>query len=160
MGAHTMAAMGAHTMAAREAKGACPCGALLAGAALGPRLSLCARARAENMRREGFELSVSPPRVVYRTEGGQRLEPLEEVISEVDDDQAGAVIEARAPCASRPVHTCRAGLGTDERSGSPWNDNVHTAEAAVCTGHLHSCCRPATLCPAPLLGTALLLMGQ
>ena len=52
---------------------------------------------AENMRREGFELSVSPPRVVYRTEGGQRLEPLEEVIAEVDDDQAGAVIEARAP---------------------------------------------------------------
>ena len=48
------------------------------------------------MRREGFELSVSPPRVVYRMEGGKRLEPLEEVIAEVDDDQAGAVIEARS----------------------------------------------------------------
>ncbi|CAL8470047.1 g9589 [Coccomyxa elongata] len=48
----------------------------------------------ENMRREGFELSVSPPRVVYREEGGHKLEPLEEVICEVEEDQAGSVIEA------------------------------------------------------------------
>lgn len=34
----------------------------------------------ENMRREGFELSVSPPKVVLREgEGGERLEPMEEV---------------------------------------------------------------------------------
>ena len=45
------------------------------------------------MRREGFELSVSPPRVVFKEEGGRRLEPLEEVICEVDDDQMGSVIE-------------------------------------------------------------------
>ncbi len=45
------------------------------------------------MRREGFELSVSPPRVVYKEEGGKRLEPLEEVICEVDDEQMGSVIE-------------------------------------------------------------------
>ncbi len=45
------------------------------------------------MRREGFELSVSPPRVVYREEGGHKLEPLEEVICEVEEDQAGSVIE-------------------------------------------------------------------
>lgn len=48
---------------------------------------------AENMRREGFELSVSPPRVVFKEEAGRRLEPLEEVICEVDDDQMGSVIE-------------------------------------------------------------------
>lgn len=48
---------------------------------------------AENMRREGFELSVSPPRVVYREEGGAKLEPMEEVICEVEEDQAGSVIE-------------------------------------------------------------------
>ena len=48
---------------------------------------------AENMRREGFELSVSPPRVVFKEEGGRRLEPLEEVICEVDDEQMGSVIE-------------------------------------------------------------------
>ena len=45
------------------------------------------------MRREGFELSVSPPRVVYRLEDGQRLEPLEEVICEVEDEHSGSVIE-------------------------------------------------------------------
>ncbi|KAK9916112.1 hypothetical protein WJX75_008777 [Coccomyxa subellipsoidea] len=48
----------------------------------------------ENMRREGFELSVSPPRVVYREEGGQKQEPMEEVICEVEDEQAGSIIEA------------------------------------------------------------------
>eukprot|EP00887_Chlorella_sp_A99_P000494 scaffold17.g494.t1 len=49
----------------------------------------------ENMRREGFELSVSPPRVVLREgEGGQKLEPLEEVVCEVEDAHAGEVIEA------------------------------------------------------------------
>ncbi|KAL6785388.1 EFG7 [Auxenochlorella protothecoides x Auxenochlorella symbiontica] len=48
----------------------------------------------ENMRREGFELSVSPPRVVFREEAGRRLEPIEEVGCEVADEHAGEVIEA------------------------------------------------------------------
>ncbi len=47
----------------------------------------------ENMRREGFELSISRPRVIFREENGQRLEPIEEVIIDVDDDYTGAVIE-------------------------------------------------------------------
>ncbi len=47
----------------------------------------------ENMRREGFELSVSRPRVILRDEGGQKLEPIEEVIVDVDDDYTGAVID-------------------------------------------------------------------
>ncbi|MBU3029793.1 translational GTPase TypA [Paracoccus marinaquae] len=47
----------------------------------------------ENMRREGFELSISRPRVIYREEDEQRLEPVEEVIIDVDDDFTGAVIE-------------------------------------------------------------------
>ncbi|MGY6549856.1 MAG: translational GTPase TypA [Roseinatronobacter sp.] len=47
----------------------------------------------ENMRREGFELSISRPRVLMRDEGGQRLEPVEEVTIDVDDDYTGAVIE-------------------------------------------------------------------
>ena len=38
---------------------------------------------------------MSPPRVVFKEEGGRRLEPLEEVICEVDDDQMGSVIEVR-----------------------------------------------------------------
>ncbi|MDF3854308.1 translational GTPase TypA [Paracoccus sp. P2] len=47
----------------------------------------------ENMRREGFELSISRPRVIFREEDGQRLEPIEEVIIDVDDDYTGVVIE-------------------------------------------------------------------
>ncbi len=54
---------------------------------------MCHCVTAENMRREGFELSVSPPRVVLREEGGQKLEPIEEVICEVGDEQAGSIIE-------------------------------------------------------------------
>ncbi|XP_021898449.1 uncharacterized protein LOC110815104 [Carica papaya] len=48
----------------------------------------------ENMRREGFELSVSPPRVMYKTENGQKLEPIEEVTMEVNDEHVGLVMEA------------------------------------------------------------------
>ncbi len=47
----------------------------------------------ENMRREGFELSISRPRVILRDEGSQRLEPIEEVTIDVDDEYTGAVIE-------------------------------------------------------------------
>jgi len=49
----------------------------------------------ETMRREGYELSISRPRVLFRTapETGQRLEPIEEIIVDVDDDFAGVVVE-------------------------------------------------------------------
>ena len=48
----------------------------------------------ENMRREGFELGISRPRVLFREDAdGNRLEPIEEVTIDVDDDYAGAVIE-------------------------------------------------------------------
>jgi GTP-binding protein len=47
----------------------------------------------ENMRREGFELSISRPRVIFREERGTRLEPVEEVTIDVDDDYTGVVIE-------------------------------------------------------------------
>jgi GTP-binding protein len=47
----------------------------------------------ENMRREGFELSISRPRVIFKEENGQRMEPVEEVIIDVDDEYSGAVIE-------------------------------------------------------------------
>ena len=47
----------------------------------------------ENMRREGFELSISRPRVIMREEDGQRMEPVEEVIVDVDDEFSGAVID-------------------------------------------------------------------
>ncbi len=47
----------------------------------------------ENMRREGFELSISRPRVLMREGDGSRLEPIEEVTIDVDDAYSGAVIE-------------------------------------------------------------------
>ena len=49
----------------------------------------------ENMRREGFELTVSRPRVVYRADEatGQRLEPIEEVIVDVDEQHSGVVVQ-------------------------------------------------------------------
>ncbi|MGD0190552.1 MAG: translational GTPase TypA [Rhizomicrobium sp.] len=49
----------------------------------------------ETMRREGFELSISRPRVLYQTDPatGQRLEPIEEVTIDVDDPYTGIVIE-------------------------------------------------------------------
>src|SRR5690606_25602590 len=48
----------------------------------------------ENMRREGFELTVSRPKVVYRKDEatGQRLEPIEEVIIDVDEAHTGVVV--------------------------------------------------------------------
>ena len=47
----------------------------------------------ETMRREGFELSLSRPKVLTRSENGQTLEPIEEVVIDVDDEYTGVVIE-------------------------------------------------------------------
>jgi len=50
----------------------------------------------EQLRREGFEMSISRPRVLMRSdpETGQRQEPIDEVVVDVDDDYTGPVIEA------------------------------------------------------------------
>ena len=49
----------------------------------------------ETMRREGFELSISRPRVLFQTDpkSGQRQEPIEEIIIDVDEEFAGVVID-------------------------------------------------------------------
>ncbi len=47
----------------------------------------------ENMRREGFELSISRPRVILKEEDGKKMEPIEEVTIDVDDEYTGAVID-------------------------------------------------------------------
>ena len=47
----------------------------------------------ENMRREGFELSISRPRVLFRDIDGVKHEPIEEVTIDVDDEYTGPVIE-------------------------------------------------------------------
>ena len=66
----------------------------------------------ENMRREGFELSISRPRVLFREENGQRLEPIEEVTIDVDDEYTGAVIEkVTGPRRGELVEMKPAGVG-------------------------------------------------
>ncbi len=48
----------------------------------------------ETMRREGFELSISRPRVLMKKdENGQLLEPVEEVVVDVDEEFSGVVVE-------------------------------------------------------------------
>lgn len=48
----------------------------------------------ETMRREGFELSVSRPRVLFtRDDSGQLLEPIEEVVIDLDEEHQGAVVQ-------------------------------------------------------------------
>ena len=47
----------------------------------------------EQMRREGFELTVSRPKVLYKDEGGERQEPIEEVTIDVDEEYASTVVD-------------------------------------------------------------------
>jgi GTP-binding protein len=48
----------------------------------------------ENMRREGFELGISRPRVVFqKDEDGSSLEPIEEVVIDVDEEFSGVVVQ-------------------------------------------------------------------
>lgn len=47
----------------------------------------------ETMRREGFEIAVSRPRVVMKEVDGQKLEPIEEVVIDVDEEYSGVVVK-------------------------------------------------------------------
>ncbi len=47
----------------------------------------------ETMRREGFELTVGRPRVIFKEENGKKLEPFEEVVVDVDEEFSGSVVE-------------------------------------------------------------------
>jgi GTP-binding protein len=46
----------------------------------------------ENMRREGFELQISQPKVIIREENGKKMEPFEEVVIDVPDIASGTII--------------------------------------------------------------------
>lgn len=46
----------------------------------------------ENMRREGYEIAVSKPEVIFKKENGQTLEPVEQVVCSVPNEYAGTVI--------------------------------------------------------------------
>lgn len=47
----------------------------------------------ENMRREGYELSVSTPRVLYKEINGKLCEPMERIVIDVPENSVGAVME-------------------------------------------------------------------
>jgi GTP-binding protein len=65
----------------------------------------------ETMRREGFELSISRPRVLFREENGQTLEPMEEVTIDVDEQYSGVVVEKMAQRKADVVEMKSVGAG-------------------------------------------------
>ncbi|MCR9196606.1 MAG: translational GTPase TypA [Hyphomonas sp.] len=66
----------------------------------------------ETMRREGFELGVSRPQVVYKEgEGGERLEPIEEVVIDVDDEFSGAVVQKLSERKAEMIEMKQSGVG-------------------------------------------------
>jgi GTP-binding protein len=65
----------------------------------------------ETMRREGFELGISRPKVLYREENGQRMEPYETVVIDVDDEHSGTVVEKMQRRKAELVEMRPSGLG-------------------------------------------------
>jgi GTP-binding protein len=45
------------------------------------------------MRREGFELQVSAPQVIFKEKDGKKMEPIEQVIINVDEALSGTIID-------------------------------------------------------------------
>ncbi|MEM7493612.1 MAG: translational GTPase TypA [Pseudomonadota bacterium] len=66
----------------------------------------------ETMRREGYELGVSRPQVVMKeSDDGERLEPIEEVVIDVDDEFSGAVVQKLAERKGEMVEMKPSGVG-------------------------------------------------
>ena len=65
----------------------------------------------ETMRREGYELSVSRPRVLFKEENGQKLEPMEEVVIDVDDTYTGIVVQKMSERKADMVEMSPSGQG-------------------------------------------------
>jgi len=67
----------------------------------------------ENMRREGFELSVGKPEVVYRTdEHGKRLEPMEHLVIDVPNDAVGPAMQLVGERRAEMIHMSTGGART------------------------------------------------
>ena len=70
----------------------------------------------ETMRREGFELSISRPQVIMkRDENGQLLEPVEEVVVDVDEEFSGVVVEKLSQRRSELVEMIPSQVGNKVR---------------------------------------------
>ena len=67
----------------------------------------------ETMRREGYELSVARPRVLLKTdsETGKKMEPIEEVVIDLDEDYAGTVVETLSRRKADLIEMKNAGVG-------------------------------------------------
>ncbi|GIT04107.1 MAG: hypothetical protein CM1200mP28_13660 [Deltaproteobacteria bacterium] len=58
----------------------------------------------ETMRREGFELAVGRPEVIYKEENGERLEPIEHVYVDCEEGFLGVVSEKLSKRKGRMIH--------------------------------------------------------
>jgi GTP-binding protein len=65
----------------------------------------------ETMRREGYELCVSQPEVIFKNVNGKKQEPYEEVLVDVEEQYAGAVIEKLGSRGGRMTEMAPAGQG-------------------------------------------------
>lgn len=48
----------------------------------------------EKMRREGFEMALTPPQVIYKIENGKKMEPIEEITVEIDTDHVNILLDS------------------------------------------------------------------
>ena len=65
----------------------------------------------ETMRREGFEMNVSRPKVLLRNENGQKLEPVEEVTIDVDEEFSSTVVDSMNHRKAKMMDMRSAGAG-------------------------------------------------
>lgn len=65
----------------------------------------------ETMRREGFELGVGRPQVIYKEEGGKRLEPIEHLFIDCSDEFVGVVSEKLSRRKGRMINLVNHGSG-------------------------------------------------
>ncbi len=81
----------------------------------------------ENMRREGYELAVSKPEVIFKTdENGKKLEPIEEVVLSVPEEYSGSVINKL---------NLRKGMMTEMSSDNGYTKIVYTAPTRGLLGY-------------------------
>ena len=89
----------------------------------------------ETMRREGFELSISRPRVLFQTgPSGERLEPIEEVVVDVDEEYAGVVVEKMAARKAEMTDMVPSGTGIMNRvfhDFQPWRGPIQGRRSGV-----------------------------
>ena len=65
----------------------------------------------ENMRREGFELTIGRPKVLMKEVDGEKYEPIEEVIIDVDDEYTGTVVQKMTERKGELVEMRASGVG-------------------------------------------------